>query len=211
MVMHDRNAEAVHPDIDEEALVRGLTARQPQLVAVFLERTHRPVYIMAGRLTSDPEQRHDWTHDVLLRVLDDLARGAFVYRRPGSFWAWFRTRTYFLLINQYRRQKQQNERWTAGDTGEFILSRLPLDHDADPTHLIEGVEARSIVEDCLDRLPNADQQRALRLLLLEEYSYQAVAEAMDAELNTVRSWIRRARATVRCCVAYAYGLTLEDQ
>ena len=58
---------------------------------------------------------------------------------------------------------------------------------------------------------NADQQRALRLLLLEEYSYQAVAEAMDAELNTVRSWIRRARATVRCCVAYAYGLTLEDQ
>ncbi len=206
----ERQAATVHPDIDEEMLASGLANRRPRQVAAFLERTHRPVYLMAGRLTNDPEKRHDWTHDVLLKILEDLARGAFVYRRPGSFWAWFRTRSYFLLINQYRRQKQQHERWTAGEIGESILASMPFESGVDPTHLIEGVEARSIVEDCLRRLPNADQQRALRLLLLEECAYQTVAEAMDAELNTVRSWIRRARTAVRRCVANAYGLALEE-
>ena len=209
--MTREHTDRLHPDIDEEALASGLAARRARSIAVFLDRTHRPVYIMAGRLTRDPEQRHDWTHDVLLKILEDVARGAFVYRRPGSFWAWFRTRAYFLLINQYRRQKQQNERWTAGEVGEAILARLPLDQEIDPTELMESVEARSIVEECLGRLPNSDQQRALRLLLFEDFSYQAVAEAIGAELNTVRSWIRRARAAVRRCVANSYGMTLDEQ
>lgn len=204
-------ATPIRPDIDERELARGLAAGRPRHVAAFLERTHRPVYLMAGRLTGDPETRHDWTHDVLLKVLDDLARGAFVYRRPGSFWAWFRTRAYFLLINQYRRRKQQEDRWTAGEVGEAILASLPLESGVDPTSLVENVEARAVIEDCLRRLPNADQKRALRLLLLEECAYQAVADAMAAELNTVRSWIRRARIAVRRCVARAYGLSLEDE
>lgn len=207
----DHKTGQIHPDLDEEALVRGLIARDPDLVADFLTRTHRPVYAMSGRLTADPEQRHDWTHDVLLKVLEDLARGAFVYRWPGSFWSWFRTRTYYLLINEYRRHKQHHDRWTTGEVGEAVLARLPMKTGTEPMDLIEAVQARAVIEDCVGRLPSDDQRRALRLLLLEDHSYQSVADVLGATLNTVRSWIRRARIAVRRCVASAYGITLEDR
>ena len=64
----------------------------------------------------------------------------------------------------------------------------------------------------LGKLPSEEQQRALRLLLLDEMDYEEIARAMAAQLNTVRSWIRRARIAVRECLSsyYRFDEALED-
>ena len=80
-------------DREEEVLVAGLAANDPRHVEEFLRRTHRPVYAMTARLTSDPDLRHDWCQDILLKILKEMATGRFVYQRPGCFWAWFKTRS----------------------------------------------------------------------------------------------------------------------
>lgn len=211
MMEHSRPPGQPSPrDMDEEALTRGLTCNDPTAVSDFLNRTHRPVYAMTARLTGDADLRHDWTHDVLLTIIDELGRGRFVYRRPGCFWSWFQKRTYYLLINLYHQHKKQTDRWCAGEVGEEIIARLPLAKGTDPMRLMENIEARRIVEECLDKLSSTDQRRALHLVLLADQPYQAVADEMGAALNTVRSWIRRARASVRRCVAAKYGLQLGE-
>lgn len=195
---------------DERVLAEGLIAGEQAAIDAFLERTHRPVYAMACRLTTDPDLRHDWSHTVLLKILDDLGRGAFVYRRPGSFWSWFQVRSRFLLINQYRGYQQQHARWTAGEIGEELMQRLPVASTAGPAALVERLEALDALERCLAHLDNEDQRQALRLLLLEDCSYQEVADRLGAPLNTVRSWIRRARISVRRCLLKAFGYSTAD-
>lgn len=195
---------------DEETLARGLSTGDPLAVSEFLLRTHRPVYAMTARLTSDPDLRHDWTHEALLKILDELGRGQFTYRWPGCFWAWFQKRSYFLLINLYNKNRKLVGSCTAGQIGEEILDRLPLAKGTDPLRLMEDVESRQAVECCLENLSSKDQERALRLFLLEDLPYQLVADEMRAELNTVRSWIRRGRSSVRRCVAARFGLVLEE-
>ena len=58
-----------------------------------------------------------------------------------------------------------------------------------------------LIEGGLAQIENSDQRRALWLLLDQEFSYQEIAEEMSAELNTVRSWIRRGRLAMRLYIA----------
>ncbi len=194
-------------DQDEEALVAGLLCGDSQHIKDFLRRTHQPVYAMTARLTIDPDQRHDWCQDILLRVVKEMGSGRFVYGRPGCFWAWFKTRSNFLLINLYHQHKKHTQRWTTGETGDALAERMPFEAGFGPLEVLESVDARRIIEECLDELPSEDQRRALALILFQDQTYQDVSEIMGAALNTVRSWIRRARIAMRQCVAgkYEYG------
>ncbi len=203
-----------HPfpaDDREKSLAEGLTRRDPQSVRQFLETTHRPVYLMTARLTKDPDLRHDWTHEVLLAIVEELGRGKFVYRWPGCFWSWFQKRSYFMLINLYRRQQTVAGRLTTGELGEDIIERMNLPQSTDPTGLVEGIEARTVIEECLARIKNEDHRDALYLILFQEASYQHIAETLSSSLNTVRSWIRRARTSVRECVAARYSYLKSDR
>ncbi|MEN8007405.1 MAG: sigma-70 family RNA polymerase sigma factor [Candidatus Krumholzibacteriota bacterium] len=205
------NAQSLPRDEAEEALVQGLARNDPRTVADFLGRTHRPVYAMSARLTADPDLRHDWTQDTLLKILEEMKKGRFEYRWPGCFWSWFQKRCHFLMINHYRGHRKRHDRLTPFDLGSEVVAKLSLGDEADPLRLMESVEARAILDDCLDRLDNEDHRRALAGILLEDQPYQAVADEMGATLNTVRSWIRRGREAVRRCVATRYRRVLGEE
>jgi len=195
-------------DLAESELVAGLIAGRPAAVGAFLDRTHRAVFCLAGRFTRDAGQRSDWSHEVLLGVLDDLRQQRFTYTRPGSFWAWFRKRAYFRLIDQYRLQRRQRER-QAGAPGSGPVDPDHLPGPYDPSEDLERMEVRRALDGCLEKLPSISQRRALEMLLFEELDYQSIAETLDAPLNTVRAWIRRARIAVRRCLARALNLQLD--
>jgi RNA polymerase sigma-70 factor (ECF subfamily) len=202
---------------DEQALATGLALGDRSSVARFFERTHHPVYCMAARLTRDPELRRDWTHDVLMGVLEDVQRGRFVWRRPGSFWAWFGRRAWFRLLDCHRRHRRRSareqplddERRSAPDSGLGSAPEPTFDPPI-PAQL-ELVEMTASVESCLEQLPNELHRRALRLLLFDDLPYDAIAEQLDAPLNTVRAWIRRGRMQLRVCVARALGIEIRGE
>ena len=200
-------------DREEEALATGLSVGAPSKVEQFLHRSHRPVYAMTARLTSDPDLRHDWTQDILLKVIQEMSLGRFVYQRPGCFWAWFQLSANFLLINLYHQHKKHKERWSTGEVGAAIVEKVPMNKGQDPLRLLENVESRRVVEECLDELSSENHRQAMHLLLFQDQAYQEVADAMDTTLNTVRSWIRRARIGMRRCVAgkFGYSGTIEEK
>ena len=204
MSLHDQAERAEDPA--ERALVEGLSRKDPAAITEFLESTHRPVFAMTCRLTADPELRQDWAHDVLLSILDELGRGRFVYRWPGCFWSWFQQRSRFLLLNLHQNERRRTGRNVSGEWAEEVIEGLEMPRSTNPERLLQGVEARGAIEDCMAKLPSEEQQRALRLLVLEEMAYEEIAEAMSAQLNTVRSWIRRARIAVRNCLTLIYQI-----
>jgi RNA polymerase sigma-70 factor (ECF subfamily) len=161
---------------------------------------------MACRMTHDPDERQDWTHDVLIRVLEELSRGNFVYRWPGCFWSWFGQRSRFILLNLRRKQRNQQDRTLEGDPAEAELESFVGPDAENPERVLENVAIRDALEACLEALRSEEHRRALTLVLLEECSYEEVADAMGSPLNTIRSWIRRARISVRQCMASKFTI-----
>lgn len=191
----------------ERALAGALIRGDVNARTEFVERCHHAVYIQACRLESDPELRRDWTHDCLLRLLDDLAGGKFTYRHPGSLWAWFRQRAWFLLLES-RRTYRRRQGFQVADS-DTVLDTVPAPQN--PEHDLSRVEIAAAVEHCLDNVSSADQRQVLRLLLHQELAYQDIATKVDAPLNTVRAWIRRGRLALRRCVASRLGLEVDDE
>jgi RNA polymerase sigma-70 factor (ECF subfamily) len=213
---------------EEARLVEGLISQDREAVAEFLNRAHHSVFRLACRLAPDFDLARDWCHEVLLGILDDMGKGKFVLHRPGGFWAWFRKRAYYRLLNEYARHRRYRrreasepvltggsrretvDRYAGTDPGpeERAVGTLDLPGGEDPAAALERAEARATVEACLERLKSAHQRQALWLFLLEDMTYPSIAERMAAPLNTVKAWIRRGRFALRRCVVQALGLVL---
>lgn len=181
---------------DEQDLVTGLRTGAPWARRVFCEQAHDATYAWACRLTRDPELRRDWTHDALLHLMDDVAAGRFTWRRPGCFWAWFRARAPYLLLDSLRARRRLEAREIRD--GDGTIEPAAAD---DPALDLENLEIVSAVVACLESLANEDQRQALTLLLYEESSYEEIAAALGRPLNTVRTDIRRGRLALRECLA----------
>ena len=193
-------------DWDEQRLVQGIAANRPQARAALVSVSHDAVFAFACRLAPDPDLRRDWTHDCLLRIIADIETGAFQFRHPGGFWSWFRKRSWFLLLEARRTHRRRSDR-------ETQVADLPDDRPATatPAEDLERSEITAAVEHCLDGIDHEGQRHALHLLLLREYSYQEIAETLDAPLNTVRAWIRRGRLDLRRCLARRLGLPAGEE
>jgi RNA polymerase sigma-70 factor (ECF subfamily) len=200
--------EGSGPDRDwpESRLAQGLLRGDGAAQAAFVRQAHDAVYAFACRCTRDIDRRQDWTHDVILRLLDDLAGGAFEYRRPGALWAWFRKRAWFLVLEANRRQRVHDGREVATPTDD--LPERPASDDA--SRLAEDQEAALAVERCLDGLANRDHARVLRLRMTDDCSYEEIAAHLDAPVNTIRAWIRRGRVALRRCLVHRFGWPLPE-
>jgi RNA polymerase sigma-70 factor (ECF subfamily) len=110
----------------------------------------------------------------------------------GSFHTWLARVTRNLLIDHYRRTRQ--ERVT-----DSIEEQLPMLEEAGgtaaarPDQVLAGREAREILQATLQKL-SPDLREAVILRDLQEMEYREIAEVLDIPEGTVKSRINRGRA-----------------
>jgi len=155
-----------------------------------LVRLHtRRVYGLCFRFTGSGSEAQDLTQEVFLRVFRTLK----TFRSlEGSFATWLARVTRNLLIDHYRRTRQ--ERVT-----DSIEERLPMIEEAGgaasvrPDHALAGREASEILQATLQKL-SPDLREAVILRDLQEMEYREIAEVLRIPEGTVKSRINRGRA-----------------
>jgi RNA polymerase sigma-70 factor (ECF subfamily) len=155
-----------------------------------LVRLHtRKVYGLCYRFTGSGSEAQDLTQEVFLRVFRTLR----TFRSAeGSFGTWLARVTRNLLIDHYRRARQ--ERVT-----DSIEEQLPMLEEAGatasvrPDHGVAGREASEILQATLQRL-SPDLREAVILRDLQEMEYREIADVLKIPEGTVKSRINRGRA-----------------
>ena len=149
----------------------------------------RQVYGLCFRFTNSTQEAQDLTQDVFLRVFKTIK----TFRSTeGSFHTWLARVTRNLLIDHYRRTRQ--ERVT-----DSIEEQLPMLEEAGgaasarPDQVLAGREASEILQATLQRL-SPDLREAVILRDLQEMEYREIAEVLDIPEGTVKSRINRGRA-----------------
>jgi RNA polymerase sigma-70 factor, ECF subfamily len=154
-----------------------------------LVRQHtRQVYGLCFRFTNSAHEAQDLTQDVFLRVFKTIK----TFRSAeGSFHTWLARVTRNLLIDNYRRTRQ--ERVT--DSIEEQLPMLEIAGGAAaarPDQALAGREASEILQATLQKL-SPDLREAVILRDLQEMEYREIAEVLDIPEGTVKSRINRGR------------------
>ncbi len=154
-----------------------------------LVRLHtRKVYALCYRFTGSGSEAQDLTQEVFLRVF----RTVKTFRSAeGSFATWLSRVTRNLLIDHYRRTRQDR-------VTDSIEEQLPVMEEAGaaasarPDHAIAGREASEILQATLQKL-SPDLREAVILRDLQEMEYREIADVLKIPEGTVKSRINRGR------------------
>jgi len=155
-----------------------------------LVRLHtRRVYALCYRFTGSGSEAQDLTQEVFLRVFRTLR----TFRSAeGSFATWLARVSRNLLIDHYRRTRQ--ERVTDSIDDQLpMLEEVGAAASVRPDHAVAGREASEILQATLQKL-SPDLREAVILRDLQEMEYREIAEVLQIPEGTVKSRINRGRA-----------------
>jgi len=155
-----------------------------------LVRVHtRQVYGLCFRFTNSSSEAQDLTQEVFLRVFRTIKS---FRSTEGSFTTWLSRVTRNLLIDHYRRSRQ--ERVTDSIEEQLpVLEEEGASASIRPDHQLAGREASEILQATLQKL-SPDLREAVILRDLQELEYREIADVLAIPEGTVKSRINRGRA-----------------
>ena len=155
---------------------------------------HRRVYGLCYRFTGNPVDAEDLTQDVFLKVYSNLA--SFDFSR-GSLQVWIATMTRNLLVDNFRRTRNQRATGSLDDGWESAEELKPVDRlvarGVSPHEAAAKKELAKMVQEALARV-SVELREAVILRDLEDLDYKEIAQVLGIPEGTVKSRISRGRA-----------------
>jgi RNA polymerase sigma-70 factor (ECF subfamily) len=154
-----------------------------------LVRQHtRRVYGLCYRFTGSDAEAQDLTQEVFLRIFRSLRS---FRSSEGSFVTWLARLTRNLLIDHYRRTRQ--ERVTDSIEEQLPMLEENVAVSARPDGLVVGREASEILQAALQKL-SPELRETVILRDLQEMEYREIAQVLKVPEGTVKSRLNRGRA-----------------
>jgi len=175
-------------DLDSTLVERCLSGDDTAWEELVKQHTRR-VYGLCYRFTGKDSEAQDLTQDVFLRVFRMLSS---FRSSEGSFTTWLTRLTRNLLIDHYRRTR--NDRST--DSIEEQLPRIEEGFTSAigrPDRALAGREASELLQSALAKLP-PDLRETIILRDLQEMEYREIALVLGIPEGTVKSRLNRGRA-----------------
>ena len=148
----------------------------------------RRVYAICYRFTNRDNEAQDLTQEVFLRVFKTL--GSF-RAGEGSFTVWLTRLTRNLLVDHYRRTK--NERVTDAIEDRLGVLEETTQQSSRTDGMLAGREAGELLQAALQKL-SPELREAVILRDLEELEYREIARVLEVPEGTVKSRLNRGRA-----------------
>jgi len=187
---------ALEPDWAE--IVRRSMKGDSGAWAEMVRAHQKRVYGLCYRFTGNGADAEDLTQDVFLKIYTNLA--SFDAAR-GSLPVWITTMTRNLLVDNFRRTRNQratgslDEGW---DESEELRPRLSVagrlaDAGPSPHEAAARNELKKMVEQALMKV-SEDLREAVILRDLQDLDYREIAQVLGIPEGTVKSRISRGRA-----------------
>jgi len=156
---------------------------------------HKRVYAICYRFTNDATEAEDMTQDVFLKVYRNLAS---FDAGKGSFQTWITTLTRNLLVDNYRRTRDErvtdsiDASMSSEDDGPTMSDRI-ADTRPNQEQRYAGLELRASIQQALAKV-SPELREAVILRDLEDMDYKDIAQVLKIPEGTVKSRISRGRA-----------------
>jgi RNA polymerase sigma-70 factor (ECF subfamily) len=188
------SGEAVPLEIDWPQIVRLCMNGDSAAWSELVRAQHRRVYGLCYRFTGNPADAEDLTQDVFLKIYSNLA--SFDLNR-GSLQVWIATMTRNLLVDNFRRTRNQRATSSLDDGWEEAETLKPVDRltsrALSPHEAAAKNELAKMVQDALAQV-SVDLREAVILRDLQDMDYKEIAQVLSIPEGTVKSRISRGRA-----------------
>lgn len=160
-----------------------------------VQRYHRRIYNVCYRFAGTSEDAQDLTQEVFIKIYRTL--NSYDVER-GAFMTWVTTMTRNLLVDHFRKTKQDRVTDSIDSVSSEHEDAMPLseqieDQGAPPDAQVQSREAREAVHEALGKL-SPELREAVILRDLQDMDYRDIAAVLKVPEGTVKSRINRGRA-----------------
>lgn len=188
------------PPADPAQLVQQAQSGDRAALGELLRQQQDPLYRLALRMVSDPEDAADVTQQAMLKVVDQFD----TFRGEAKLTTWMRR----ILINEAysllrkRRTRERRNHDPAGDDPEpeggppNPIQTLPDAREPGPAQRVQQQETATALQQALDQI-DPGFSAILVLRDVDQMDYQQIAETLGVAVGTVKSRLFRARLALR--------------
>jgi len=160
-----------------------------------VQRYHRRIFNICYRFAGSPDDAQDLTQEVFIKVFRTLS--SYDLER-GAFMTWVTTVTRNLLVDHFRKHKQDRITDSLDAPPSEHEEALPLaerieDKGLAPDARAQSREARDAIHWALQKL-SPELREAVILRDLQDMDYREIAGVLKVPEGTVKSRINRGRA-----------------
>jgi RNA polymerase sigma-70 factor (ECF subfamily) len=177
------NAEKRKAEPDNE-LVRRVLTGEVEAYGELVVRHQARVFYLGLKFLRRNEDAEDFAQEVFIRAYEKLSS----FQATVPFAAWLYRIAYNLAVNKYHLKKRQLR---AVNTVEL----LP-DSSFSPEHHLLAEELAEWVRKSLQRIPEI-YHVLIRMHFFEGLSYPEISRALEMPVNTIKSYIFRAKELIR--------------
>jgi RNA polymerase sigma-70 factor, ECF subfamily len=181
-------------ELDWSQIVRRCMDGDSGAWAQLVREHHRRVYGLCYRFTGSAADAEDLTQDVFLKIYSNLA--SFDTGR-GSLQVWITTMTRNLLVDNFRRSKNQRATSSLDEGWDQSEELKPVDRltsqGPSPHEQAANKEIQKMVQVALSHV-SVELREAVILRDLQDMDYKEIALVLGIPEGTVKSRISRGRA-----------------
>ena len=176
-------------------LVRRCVAGDAAAWEELVQQHHRRIYNICYRFAGSADDAQDLTQEVFIKMYRTLQS---YDASKGAFMTWVTTITRNLLVDHFRKTKQDRVTDSLDATPSEHEDTLPLseriqDHGAPPDSRAQSQQVGEVVQRALQKL-SPDLREAVILRDLQDMDYREIATVLKVPEGTVKSRINRGRA-----------------
>jgi RNA polymerase sigma-70 factor, ECF subfamily len=176
-------------------LVRRCIAGDAVAWEEIVQRYHRRIYNICYRFTGSGTDADDLTQEVFIKMYRTL--NTYDTER-GAFMTWATTVTRNLLVDHFRKTRQERVTDSLDTPASEQEDAMPLseripDRGPAPDSKVQSREAGEAVHQALQKL-SPELREAVILRDLQDMDYREIATALRVPEGTVKSRINRGRA-----------------
>ena len=176
-------------------LVRRCVAGDAAAWEEIVRNYNRRIYNLCYRFAGSSDDAEDLTQEVFIKVFRTLPS---YDSSKGAFITWVTTMTRNLLVDHFRRTRQDRMTDSLDSAPSDHEDAMPLseqieDQSAPPDAYVRSREAKEAVHAALGKL-SPELREALILRDLQDFDYKDIAQVLKVPEGTVKSRINRGRA-----------------
>jgi RNA polymerase sigma-70 factor (ECF subfamily) len=187
----------------DEELVKLYEKGNNKAFEVLLMRYKSKVYSYIFLVVRSRELTEDIFQETFIKAISTIQQGR--YTESGKFLGWINRIAHNLIIDHFRREKNENTQ-SADGVGYDLINTTKLSEKS-VEDIISNEQVLADVVRLIDFLPES-QQTVIRMRFFEDLSFKEIAEKTDVSINTALGRMRYALLNMRR-IAAEKDLSLE--
>jgi RNA polymerase sigma-70 factor (ECF subfamily) len=178
--------------LPDESLVKLYENGNNEAFEVLLVRYKSKVYTYIYLIVRNRELAEDIFQDTFIKAINTIQQGRYV--ETGRFLAWINRIAHNLIIDFFRREKNENTFSVDGVEYDLVNNAKLSEKSVEDT--ISNEQVLTDVVNLVNYLPES-QQEVVRMRFFEDLSFKEIAEKTDVSINTALGRMRYALLNMR--------------